>query len=627
MLVFDVIVIGGGHAGSEAAHAAARMGCETALVTLDLKRIGVMSCNPAIGGLAKGQLVKEIDAMGGLMGRITDLSAIQYRRLNASKGPAVRSSRAQCDRHRYAQAMSSYLANMPQLRLIGSEVVELLCNRGRVLGVRLADGSELQAQAVVVTTGTFLRGKMYTGLSAQAGGRLGDLDSKHLSQSLERLGFLLRRLKTGTPPRLHRQSIDFSCLEPQLGDEKPLAFSFFSKPEPFPFLPQLPCHITYTNPQTHEIIASNFSQSPMFSGLIQGIGPRYCPSIEDKVKRFEDRTRHQIFLEPEGLESEEIYVNGISTSLPQNIQEQFVRTIRGLEKAEFVRYGYAVEYDCIDARQLRMTLESKDIAGLFFSGQINGTSGYEEAAAQGLMAGVNAALLVQGKAACEISRTQAYLGVLLDDLILKGTDEPYRMFTSRAEHRLWLREDNADLRLSEKGHQLGLLSDEHYALVQKRRAEIERLRSQLKTLYFFPEDPVNVWLASQGKGILKDRVSVEAFLKRPEVHFQGLFSLGWCLPEAYAEDVQEQVEIQIKYEGYINRELQSLESVRKSEQMRIPWEMNYEQIAGLSHEVKDRLMATRPETIGHVSRMVGMTPAAVANLVIFLKMHPQGFVK
>jgi tRNA uridine 5-carboxymethylaminomethyl modification enzyme len=443
---------------------------------------------------------------------------------------------------------------------------------------------------------------------------------------LERLGFGLRRLKTGTPPRLHRKSIDFACLEEQGGDEKPLAFSFFSKPDPFPFLPQLPCHITYTNAGTHEIIASHFSESPMFTGLIQGIGPRYCPSIEDKVKRFSERTRHQIFLEPEGLDTEEVYVNGISTSLPQKVQEQFVRTIRGLEQAQFVRYGYAVEYDCIDARQLRMTLESKDLAGLFFSGQINGTSGYEEAAAQGLMAGVNAALLVQGKDPCEISRTQGYLGVLLDDLILKGTDEPYRMFTSRAEHRLWLREDNADLRLSEIGYRLGLLPEQHYALVEKRRFAIEKLRGQLKTLYCFPNDQVNDWLASQGKGMLKDRVSVEAFLKRPEVTFSSLCSLGWSLPEDYSEDVQDQVEIQIKYEGYIDRELQSLESVRKSEQMRIPFEMNYEQVGGLSHEAKDRLKKTRPETIGHVSRMVGMTPAAVANVVIFLKMHPQGFV-
>ena len=620
MTDFDVIVIGGGHAGCEAAHAAARMGCNTAMVSLDPKRIGVMSCNPAIGGLAKGQLVKEIDALGGVMGINTDKTAIQYRRLNASKGPAVRSSRAQCDKRLYAQRMQEHLAAVPNLKIIAEEVVDLLSDGKSIQGVGLADGSKIRASAVVITSGTFLKAVMHTGFDQTEGGRLGDRAALGLSGSLEKLGFRLGRLKTGTPPRLDRKSINWDLVEPQPGDQKPIPFSFYFKPNPFPFLPQVDCHITYSNEKTHEIIEANFSRSPMFTGIIQGIGPRYCPSIEDKVKRFRDRERHQIFLEPEGLDTDEVYVNGISTSLPRDVQESFVRTIVGLEHAKFIRYGYAVEYDCIDARQLRATFGSKDISGLYFAGQVNGTSGYEEAAAQGLIAGINAALHVQERDPFVLGRSDGYMGVLADDLVLKGTDEPYRMFTSRAEHRLLLREDNADLRLSEMGRRLGLLGDEAYRQFELRVAQIEKWKKELTQFAFMPKDPVNRWLSERGYSPLKDRVTGDVFLRRPEVNWPILLALGFPAQEV-SQDVAEQVEVQIKYEGYIKRDLDTLESVRKSEQVKIPVSLDFDEIPGLSNEIRNRLKLTRPETIGQASRMPGVTPAAVANLMIFLKMQ------
>jgi tRNA uridine 5-carboxymethylaminomethyl modification enzyme len=617
---FDVIVIGGGHAGCEAAHAAARIGCETALLSLNPERIGFMSCNPAMGGLAKGQLIKEIDALGGVMGMNTDKTAIQYRRLNSSKGPAVRSSRAQCDKALYAQRMQEFLATVPKLTILPVEADAVLSDGKQVFGVRTKDGSEISSRAVIITSGTFLRAVMHTGFEQTEGGRLGDKASVGLSASLEKLGFRLGRLKTGTPPRLHRKSIDYSKVEAQPGDAVPIPFSFYFKSNPFPFLPQVNCHITYTNEKTHGIIEENFSRSPMFTGVIQGIGPRYCPSIEDKVKRFRERERHQIFLEPEGLTTDEVYVNGISTSLPRDVQERFVHSIVGLENAEFVRYGYAVEYDCIDARQLRATFESKDIAGLFFAGQVNGTSGYEEAGAQGLVAGINAAQLILGRDPFVIARTDGYIGVLADDLVLKGADEPYRMFTSRAEYRLLLREDNADLRLSEKGRNLGLLDDDQYRIFETRRNEIEKYRKDLNSFYLLPNEPVNQWLSNKGLSTLKDRVSGEVFLRRPEVVWESLCELGFQGAEA-GPDIREQVEIQVKYEGYIRRDMDILEGVRKNDDLRIPINLNFDDVPGLSNEIKGRLRLTRPETIGQASRMMGITPAAVANLMIFLKMQ------
>jgi tRNA uridine 5-carboxymethylaminomethyl modification enzyme len=617
---WDVIVIGGGHAGTEAAHAAARMGCRTALLTLDPSRIGFMSCNPAMGGLAKGQLIKEIDALGGIMGINTDKTAIQYRRLNSSKGPAVRSSRAQCDKALYAQRMQECLKDSEHLDIVPAEAYEIVFENGRVTGVMTRQGERLKARSVVVTSGTFLRAIMHTGFEQTQGGRAGDQAAMGLSASLERFGFRLGRLKTGTPPRLHKDSIDYSQAEEQAGDVNPIPFSFFYRTNPFPLLPQVSCWITYTNDKTHEIIERNFDKSPMFTGIIQGIGPRYCPSIEDKVKRFRERDRHQLFLEPEGLTTDEIYVNGISTSLPRDVQDAFVRSIPGLENAHFIRYGYAVEYDSIDARQLKATLEAKDVPGLFFGGQVNGTSGYEEAGAQGLIAGMNAALSAKERDPFVLSRLDGYIGVMIDDLVTKGTDEPYRMFTSRAEYRLLLREDNADLRLSEMGYKAGLLSEENYRKVEKKREEIISQKKALNECYFYPKEEFNSWFVSRGLNGIKDRTSAEVLLRRPEVDWKALCELGYPGMSVDPE-IQEQLEIQVKYEGYIRRDMEVLEGVRKNEQLRVPLDLDFDQVPGLSTEIRGRLKLTRPESIGQVSRTPGVTPAAVANLMIYLKMQ------
>jgi len=624
---FDVLIIGGGHAGTEAAHAAAKMGCKTGLVSLNPDRIGFMSCNPAMGGLAKGQLIKEIDALGGIMGRNTDLSAIQYRRLNSSKGPAVRSSRAQCDKALYAAEMQSFLSDFPGLSLLPFEATSLIWSgdsKPKVLGVRTRDGSEIKARAVVITAGTFMRAIMHTGFEQTEGGRAGDRASIGLSQSLEDLGFKLGRLKTGTPPRLHKDSIDYTKVEAQPGDENPLPFSFYWQTAPFPTLRQVNCFITYTNVQTHDIIEENFDKSPMFTGVIKGIGPRYCPSIEDKVKRFSEKDRHQIFLEPEGLTTDEIYVNGISTSLPKDVQEKFVHSIVGLEHAKFVRHGYAVEYDCIDARALRSTFGAKDVEGLYFAGQVNGTSGYEEAGAQGLMAGINAALFVKGQDSFTLSRSDGYIGVLADDLVLKGADEPYRMFTSRAEHRLYLREDNADLRLSPMGHRLGLLSDAHYRIFETKREQLTRGMENIKKTAFFPNKTTNSWIEEQGMLAIKDKIMGDVFLRRPEMSLlkfgEKFTELGFPVAE-YSKEVLEQIEIQIKYEGYIRRDQELADGITKNDEMKIPLTLNYESVPGLSNEVRSRLLVTRPETIGQASRLQGITPAAVANLMIYLKMQ------
>ncbi|NDG84519.1 MAG: tRNA uridine-5-carboxymethylaminomethyl(34) synthesis enzyme MnmG [Proteobacteria bacterium] len=617
MKAFDVIVIGGGHAGCEAAHAAARLGAKTVMITLDRSKIGAMSCNPAIGGLAKGQLVKEIDALGGIMGRITDLATIQFRRLNASKGPAVRSSRAQCDKNRYAGFMQTFLGTLPGLTVIEGEVSGLQTQGDRVTGVRVGE-ELLSAKSVVITSGTFLRAIMHRGRVQEEGGRLGDKSAKSLSADLLNLGFRLRRLKTGTPPRLHKDSIDWSKTTPQPGDEVALPFSFYHRPDPYPFLPQVNCFLTYTNERTHEIIDRNIGLSAMYSGAITGVGPRYCPSIEDKIVRFKDKDRHQLFLEPEGLDVPEIYVNGISTSLPTEVQEEFVRTVAGLEKAQFIRYAYAVEYDAVDARQLKSTLESKDVRGLFFGGQVNGTSGYEEAAAQGLVAGINAARLAVGQPEFTLSRLDGYIGVLVDDLILKGSDEPYRMFTSRAEYRLLQREDNADLRLSPKGIELGLLDQEAQERFTEKGRRIESVRASIQGYYLYPRAETNEQLISLGLNPIKDRVSGEELLRRPEVDFGVLSKLGWNGgpddPEAL-----EQIDIQVKYRGYIEKDLELLEGVRSAEGLRIPATLDYDGVAGLSNEIKGRLKEVRPENLGQAARIQGVTPAAVANLMIFLK--------
>jgi tRNA uridine 5-carboxymethylaminomethyl modification enzyme len=579
-----------------------------------------MSCNPAMGGLAKGQLVKEIDALGGVMGRITDLAAIQYRRLNSSKGPAVRSSRAQCDKALYATFMQEFLRTVPYLEVVSGEATRVLFEQGRVSGLELGDGSKLSCRAVVITSGTFLRAVMHCGSEQESGGRAGDVAAQGLSGELERLGFRLSRLKTGTPPRLHKDSIDFSKSEPQPGDEKPVPFSFHWRPNPFPYLQQISCYITYTNDRTHEVIERNFDRSPMFTGVIQGVGPRYCPSIEDKVKRFREKERHQLFLEPEGLSTDEIYVNGISTSLPKDVQDAFVRTIPGLEKAAFIRYGYAVEYDAVDPRALKATFECKDWPGLFFAGQVNGTSGYEEAGAQGLIAGINAANVALERDPFVLSRLDGYMGVLADDLVTKGVDEPYRMFTSRAEYRLLLREDNADLRLSERGYRVGLLPEAEFSRFCDRRASVERLREGLKSRFLMPVAAVNDWLVARGMPVLKDRVSAEGLLRRPEVNWAGLVELE-AAEAGVDESIAEQVEIQVKYEGYIRRDLELLEGMRKNEMLRIPSHLDFSQVAGLSNEILSRLKATRPETIGQASRLPGVTPAAVASLLIHLKMQ------
>ncbi|MDV7025063.1 tRNA uridine-5-carboxymethylaminomethyl(34) synthesis enzyme MnmG [Atlantibacter subterraneus] len=614
---FDVIIIGGGHAGTEAAMAAARMGQQTLLLTHNIDTLGQMSCNPAIGGIGKGHLVKEVDALGGLMATAIDKAGIQFRILNASKGPAVRATRAQADRVLYRQAVRTALENQPNLMIFQQAVEDLIVENDRVVGAVTQMGLKFRAKAVVLTVGTFLDGKIHIGLDNYSGGRAGDPPSISLSRRLRELPLRVNRLKTGTPPRIDARTIDFSVLAQQHGDTPLPVFSFMGDVSQHP--QQVPCYITYTNEKTHDVIRSNLDRSPMYAGVIEGIGPRYCPSIEDKVMRFADRNQHQIFLEPEGLTSNEIYPNGISTSLPFDVQMQIVRSMQGMENAKIVRPGYAIEYDFFDPRDLKPTLESKYIQGLFFAGQINGTTGYEEAAAQGLLAGLNAGRFSAEKEGWAPRRDQAYLGVLVDDLCTLGTKEPYRMFTSRAEYRLMLREDNADLRLTEAGRELGLVDDARWARFNQKRENIELERQRLRGIWMAPSSEgvqdVNAQLASP----LSREASGEDLLRRPEMTYQQLVNLTPFAPGLDDAQAAEQVEIQVKYEGYIARQQDEIEKQQRNENTLLPATLDYRQVSGLSNEVIAKLNDHKPSSIGQASRISGITPAAISILLVWLK--------
>jgi tRNA uridine 5-carboxymethylaminomethyl modification enzyme len=616
---YDVIVVGGGHAGTEASLAAARMGCKTLLLTHNIDTLGQMSCNPAIGGIGKGHLVKEIDALGGIMATAADHAAIQFRTLNASKGPAVRATRIQADRNLYRNFVRNYLENQENLTIFQQPCDDLILENNKIVGVSTQMGLKFKAKSVVLTVGTFLAGQIHIGLNNYQGGRAGDPASVNLAARLRDMPFRIDRLKTGTPPRLDGRTLDFSVMAEQPGDDPRPIFSYMGSEDDHPR--QVSCFVTHTNQKTHDIIRSGLDRSPMYTGVIEGVGPRYCPSIEDKIHRFADKDSHQIFVEPEGLNTHEIYPNGISTSLPFDVQMELVRSIKGFENAHITRPGYAIEYDFFDPRDLKQTLESKFVENLYFAGQINGTTGYEEAGAQGLVAATNAAARVQGKEELVLTRDQAYMGVLIDDLATLGTKEPYRMFTSRAEYRLLLREDNADIRLTEKGRALGLVDDLRWQRFNEKMENVELERQRLRSTWLQKDHPAVAQVNTLLKTPLSRENSLEDLIRRPEVRYDDLVAIEGLGPKLADKQAAEQIEIQIKYAGYIDRQLDEIAKKKRHENTLIPRDYDFSQISGLSNEVVAKLSDSRPETIGKASRISGITPAAISLLLVYLKKH------
>ena len=614
--IHEVIVIGAGHAGCEAALSAARIGCKTLVLTANIDTIGLMSCNPSVGGVGKGHLVKEIDALGGEMAKAADFSAIQYRRLNTRKGAAVQATRIQADRQLYRSYMRSALESEKNIDIKQRMVEGFIAEGDSVVGIKTNLGEEFYADAVVVTPGTFPNGLIHIGMTQISSGRAGEAAATGISKSFDDLGFKLGRLKTGTPPRFDGRTINWNATTEQPGDVNPVMFSFSNKET---INKQLPCHITYTSEKTHEVIRNNLDKSPLYSGLIKGVGPRYCPSIEDKIVKFPDRDRHQIFLEPDGLNTYEIYPNGISTSMPLEVQYELCRTITGLENVEIMRPGYAVEYDFLDPTQLKITLESKFVNNLFFAGQINGTTGYEEAGSQGLVAGVNAALKVKGEAPFIIDRSEGYIGILIDDLVTKGVDEPYRMFTSRAEYRLILREDNADLRLREIGYNLGLVSQQDYDKYMEKRDGIEKEFARLENKKVLPTPEMNEILTNLSTAKMKKPQSLKEILRRTEISYKELCFIDEESAEISGSEIADQVEMEVKYEGYIKRQLEQIEKFKKLESIKIPVEFYYDDIPGLSNEIIQKLTSVKPDSLGQATRISGITPAAISVLMVYIK--------